>query len=168
MSSEFCQKIILFVKQKLWTGDSDIHDNSWKTQFGILKNVFRQWNNFRVESSVEMNIFILQPEKSWEIDLQQLESLMDERTSCLIVTNPSNPCGSVFTTEHLQKILRGQSLPRPASGGNGSNIWSRPFVFALVASKHCVPILADEIYSDMVSAAAWAHGSGTARALGSG
>lgn len=53
------------------------------------------------------HIFALQPEKSWEVDLQHLESLIDERTSCLIVTNPSNPCGSVFTKEHLQKILKG-------------------------------------------------------------
>ncbi|TNN42474.1 Tyrosine aminotransferase [Liparis tanakae] len=67
------------------------------------------------------------PERSWEADLQHLESLIDERTSCLIVTNPSNPCGSVFSEEHLQKILQ-------------------------VASRHCVPILADEIYADMVRA----------------
>ncbi|XP_067358377.1 tyrosine aminotransferase isoform X1 [Channa argus] len=65
------------------------------------------------------------PEKLWEIDLQQMESLIDEKTSCVIVTNPSNPCGSVFSKEHIQKILK-------------------------VASRHCVPILADEIYSDMV------------------
>lgn len=55
-----------------------------------------------------MRVIDLQPEKSWEVDLQHLESLIDERTSCLIVTNPSNPCGSVFTKEHIQKILKGQ------------------------------------------------------------
>lgn len=53
------------------------------------------------------HIFDVQPEKSWEVDLQHLESLIDERTSCLIVTNPSNPCGSVFSKEHLQKIITG-------------------------------------------------------------
>lgn len=36
---------------------------------------------------------------------------MDERTSCLIVTNPSNPCGSVFTREHIQKVLKGGLFP---------------------------------------------------------
>lgn len=51
--------------------------------------------------------FALQPEKSWEVDLQHMESLIDERTSCLIITNPSNPCGSVFSKDHLQKILKG-------------------------------------------------------------
>lgn len=37
-----------------------------------------------------------------------MESLIDERTSCLIVTNPSNPCGSVFSKQHLQDILKGR------------------------------------------------------------
>ncbi|XP_044283986.1 tyrosine aminotransferase isoform X2 [Varanus komodoensis] len=66
-----------------------------------------------------------QPEKSWEIDLKQMESLVDDKTACLIVNNPSNPCGSVFSRSHLQKILA-------------------------VASRQCIPILADEIYADMV------------------
>ncbi|XP_061532565.1 tyrosine aminotransferase isoform X2 [Phycodurus eques] len=66
-----------------------------------------------------------EPEKSWEVDLQHLDSLIDDRTSLLIVTNPSNPCGSVFTKGHLQMILE-------------------------VASRNCLPILADEIYSNMV------------------
>lgn len=61
-----------------------------------------------------MPVFDPQPEKSWEVDLPHLESLVDERTSCLIVTNPSNPCGSVFTKEHIQELLKGQQ-GRPVS-----------------------------------------------------
>lgn len=61
----------------------------------------------KVSALILTYIFDLQPEKSWEVDLQQMESLIDERTSCLIVTNPSNPCGSVFSKEHLQKIING-------------------------------------------------------------
>lgn len=34
---------------------------------------------------------------------------MDDKTACLIVNNPSNPCGSVFSKSHLQKILAGGS-----------------------------------------------------------
>ncbi|CAG5958381.1 unnamed protein product [Menidia menidia] len=86
---------------------------------------FSLYKTLAVSMGIEVKLYNLLPEKSWEIDLQQMESLIDERTSCVIVTNPSNPCGSVFSKEHLQKILQ-------------------------VASKHCVPILADEIYSDMV------------------
>lgn len=86
---------------------------------------FSLYKTLAVSMGIEVKLYNLLPEKSWEVDLQHLESLIDERTSCLIVTNPSNPCGSVFTKEHLQKILK-------------------------VASRYCIPILADEIYSDMV------------------
>ncbi|XP_005815563.1 tyrosine aminotransferase [Xiphophorus maculatus] len=86
---------------------------------------FSLYKTLAISMGIEVKFYDLLPEKSWEIDLQHLESLVDERTSCLIVTNPSNPCGSVFSREHLQNILT-------------------------VASKLCVPILADEIYSDMV------------------
>ncbi|KAJ0029483.1 hypothetical protein NQD34_004480 [Periophthalmus magnuspinnatus] len=86
---------------------------------------FSLYKTLAVSMGIEVKLYNLLPEKSWEVDLQHLESLIDEGTSCIIVTNPSNPCGSVFTKEHLQKILK-------------------------VASRHCVPILADEIYSDMV------------------
>ncbi|XP_055015731.1 tyrosine aminotransferase, partial [Boleophthalmus pectinirostris] len=86
---------------------------------------FSLYKTLAVSMGIEVKLYNLLPEKSWEVDLQHLESLIDERTSCIIVTNPSNPCGSVFTKEHLQKILK-------------------------VASRYCVPILADEIYSDMV------------------
>ncbi|XP_029009970.1 tyrosine aminotransferase [Betta splendens] len=86
---------------------------------------FSLYKTLAVSMGIKVKLYNLLPEKSWEVDLQHMESLIDERTSCLIVTNPSNPCGSVFSRDHVQKILK-------------------------VASKHCVPILADEIYSDMV------------------
>lgn len=88
----------------------------------------------------------LQPENSWEANLQHLESLIDERTSCLIVTNPSNPCGSVFSKKHLQKILKGailfpfrirqrkrESPENPWIASNCMNIW---FIKGIV--KWCV------------------------------
>ncbi|XP_010778655.1 tyrosine aminotransferase, partial [Notothenia coriiceps] len=87
---------------------------------------FSLYKTLAVSMGIDVKLYNLLPEKSWEVDLLQMESLIDERTSCMIVTNPSNPCGSVFSKEHLQKIIK-------------------------VASRHCLPILADEIYSDMVS-----------------
>jgi len=56
-----------------------------------------------------------QPERSWEISLSHLESLIDDNTACVIVNNPSNPCGSVFSEEHLRDLLartrrRGRAL----------------------------------------------------------
>ncbi|XP_057277935.1 tyrosine aminotransferase isoform X2 [Pezoporus wallicus] len=86
---------------------------------------FSLYKTLALSMGIEVKLYNLLPEKAWEIDLKQLESLVDEKTACLIVNNPSNPCGSVFSKRHLQKILA-------------------------VASRQCVPILADEIYGDMI------------------
>lgn len=67
----------------------------------------------------------MQPERSWEVDLEHLDSLIDSKTACIIVNNPSNPCGSVYSAQHLKEILD-------------------------LADKHRVPIIADEIYGHFV------------------
>lgn len=59
------------------------------------------------------------------MDLRHLESQIDNKTRAIIVNNPSNPCGSVFSKRHLREILK-------------------------VASRHCLPIIADEIYEHLV------------------
>ncbi|XP_020819403.1 tyrosine aminotransferase [Phascolarctos cinereus] len=86
---------------------------------------FSLYKTLAESMGIEVKFYNLLPEKSWEIDLKHLESLIDEKTACLIVNNPSNPCGSVFSKSHLQEILS-------------------------VAARQRVPILADEIYGDMV------------------
>ena len=50
---------------------------------------------------------VFQPDRSWEVDLDHLESLIDDRTKAIVVNNPSNPCGSVYSKEHLEAILEG-------------------------------------------------------------
>ena len=57
--------------------------------------------------------FFLQPEKFWEADLEEMASLIDDRTRLIVVINPSNPCGSVYTKEQLEAILDGKC------GGDG-------------------------------------------------
>lgn len=59
------------------------------------------------------------------MDLESLESQIDENTAAIVVNNPSNPCGSVYTREHLKDIID-------------------------VASRNRVPIIADEIYEHFV------------------
>ncbi|XP_028666003.1 tyrosine aminotransferase isoform X1 [Erpetoichthys calabaricus] len=86
---------------------------------------FSLYKTLALSMGIDVKLYNLLPEESWEIDLKQLESLIDDKTSCIIINNPSNPCGSVFSKSHLQKILA-------------------------VASRNCIPILADEIYGDMV------------------
>jgi len=75
--------------------------------------------------AVETRSYQCLAEKGWEIDLAHLESLIDGDTRAVVITNPSNPCGSNFTRKHVEEIVA-------------------------VCEKHKLPIIADEIYADMV------------------
>lgn len=74
---------------------------------------------------VEIRHYNLLPEKNWEIDLEHLESQIDSKTAAIIYNNPSNPCGSVFSKEHILNFLQ-------------------------VAERNYVPIIADEVYENLV------------------
>lgn len=58
--------------------------------------------------------------------MTHLRDQIDASTAAVVVNNPSNPCGSVYSREHLTAILE-------------------------VARTKFVPIIADEIYEHMVS-----------------
>lgn len=67
----------------------------------------------------------LLPHKNWEIDLKDLDSHIDEHTKAILINNPSNPTGAVFSRSHIEDIIK-------------------------VAEKHRLPIIADEVYEEMV------------------
>lgn len=83
----------------------------YKTLTSVYGVHFRQYN--------------LLADQNWAIDLDHLESLIDHNTAAIVVNNPSNPCGSVFSAKHLIKLLE-------------------------LADKHKKPIIADEIYDKFV------------------
>lgn len=67
------------------------------------------------------------PNNNWEIDLQDLENKMktsEVEPGMILICNPSNPTGSCFSRQHLTDICD-------------------------LAGKYSLPILADEIYSNM-------------------
>ncbi|KAL9246958.1 hypothetical protein vseg_020436 [Gypsophila vaccaria] len=53
---------------------------------------------------LETRHFDLLPENGWEVDLKSLEAQADSNTVAMVIINPGNPCGNVFTYEHLQKV----------------------------------------------------------------
>ncbi|KAK9076829.1 hypothetical protein SSX86_005163 [Deinandra increscens subsp. villosa] len=55
-------------------------------------------------SPLEVRHFDLLPDKGWEVDLDALKSLADAKTVAIVVINPGNPCGNVFTFDHMKKI----------------------------------------------------------------
>ncbi|KAG0009515.1 hypothetical protein BGZ81_003352 [Podila clonocystis] len=86
---------------------------------------FSLYQTLADSKGVEVRYYDLLPENNWEMDLKQLESLIDERTSTVVMNNPSNPCGSVFRKQHLLDFLA-------------------------VCERHHLPVIADEIYCDLV------------------
>ncbi|KAJ6859855.1 hypothetical protein NC651_036233 [Populus alba x Populus x berolinensis] len=55
-------------------------------------------------SKLEVRHFDLIPEKSWEVDLESVEALADENTAAIVIISPGNPCGNVFSYQHLKKV----------------------------------------------------------------
>ncbi|XP_028037349.1 tyrosine aminotransferase [Bombyx mandarina] len=74
---------------------------------------------------IDIKYYNLLSDQQWRVDLDDLENQIDDDTAAIIVINPSNPCGSVYSREHLQDILE-------------------------VASRNRLPIIADEIYEHFV------------------
>lgn len=71
----------------------------------------------------------LDPECRWQVDLENLEQLLSQYPEGdirgMIVNNPSNPTGGVFSKSHLSKIVE-------------------------FCERHRLPIVADEIYGNLV------------------
>ncbi|KAI3515475.1 hypothetical protein L1887_14371 [Cichorium endivia] len=55
-------------------------------------------------SPLEVRHFDLLPEKGWEVDLDGVKALADDKTVAIVLINPGNPCGNVFSIEHMRKI----------------------------------------------------------------
>ncbi|XP_039801756.1 nicotianamine aminotransferase 1-like isoform X2 [Panicum virgatum] len=46
----------------------------------------------------------LLPEKGWEVDIQGVKALANENTVAMVIVNPNNPSGAVYSSHHLAKI----------------------------------------------------------------
>ncbi|MDH3337079.1 MAG: aminotransferase class I/II-fold pyridoxal phosphate-dependent enzyme [Gammaproteobacteria bacterium] len=65
------------------------------------------------------------PQRGFQPDTAQLESLVGERTKAIVVINPNNPSGAVYGLAVLQRLVA-------------------------IAETHGIVLLADEIYDQMV------------------
>jgi cystathionine beta-lyase len=42
----------------------------------------------------------------WEYDFDALESLITPKTKCMMITNPHNPTGKLFTKDELIRLTK--------------------------------------------------------------
>ena len=85
------------------------------------------WNytTWMCGSGINVQFYNLDPSRDWEIDLKHFESLINESTKAILINNPGNPCGNVFSKAHILEILK-------------------------IAERHKLPIIADEVYEFFV------------------
>ncbi|GBG27804.1 Tyrosine aminotransferase [Hondaea fermentalgiana] len=86
---------------------------------------FALYETLALAHGIEVRHYPLLPHKKWEIDVDALEQLVDDKTRAILVNNPSNPCGSVYSKEHLCDVLA-------------------------AAERLNLAVIADEIYGNLV------------------
>jgi tyrosine aminotransferase len=51
---------------------------------------------------IKIKQYNLDPSQNWNIDLKHMESLINNKTKAILINNPGNPCGNVFSRDHLR------------------------------------------------------------------
>eukprot|EP00644_Phytophthora_capsici_P002170 jgi/Phyca11/547958/estExt2_Genewise1Plus.C_PHYCAscaffold_270134 len=70
-----------------------------------LKPGFPFYQTLCAQNEFESRFYNLMPECNWEAELEHMQFLANEKTKAILVNNPSNPCGSVYSKPHLEEIL---------------------------------------------------------------
>ncbi|KAI6697318.1 hypothetical protein NL676_017437 [Syzygium grande] len=65
---------------------------------------FPRYETFCAFSQLEVRHYELLPDKGWEVCLDSIEALTDKKTAAIVVINPGNPCGNVYSHWHLREI----------------------------------------------------------------
>jgi len=73
----------------------------------------------------ELNPYNLNEENGWQIDMEELELVVNDKTKAIVVINPNNPTGANYSKESILNILN-------------------------FAKKHNLVVFADEIYDKLL------------------
>ncbi len=73
----------------------------------------------------EARPYLLNEEKGWQPDIDHMASQIDENTRAIVLINPNNPTGAVYSEETLRQVIE-------------------------LARKHNLLIMSDEIYDKLI------------------
>jgi len=75
--------------------------------------------------SAEPNPYFLSEENGWQPDVEDIAARINSRTKAILLINPNNPTGAIYSRETLEKVVE-------------------------LARRHNLLILADEIYDKLI------------------
>jgi alanine-synthesizing transaminase len=75
--------------------------------------------------SAEPNPYFLSEENGWQPDVEDIASRINSRTKAILLINPNNPTGAIYSRETLERVVE-------------------------LARRHNLLILADEIYDKLI------------------
>ncbi|MCK5740607.1 MAG: aminotransferase class I/II-fold pyridoxal phosphate-dependent enzyme, partial [Chlorobi bacterium] len=80
-----------------------------------------------IQSKLEMDVnpYFLDEENGWQPDIEDIKAKVNDKTRAIVLINPNNPTGSIYTKEILLQIID-------------------------IALEHNLVILADEIYDKLL------------------
>ncbi|XP_050206566.1 nicotianamine aminotransferase 1-like [Mercurialis annua] len=70
----------------------------------LPRSGFPHYEAVAAQIDLEVRHFDLLPESGWEVDLESVTALADENTAAMVIINPGNPCGNVYSYQHLERI----------------------------------------------------------------
>jgi alanine-synthesizing transaminase len=73
----------------------------------------------------EARPYLLDEDNNWQPDIKHMENQIDEKTKAIVIINPNNPTGSVYSREILQQVVD-------------------------LAKRHNLLIMSDEIYDKLI------------------
>ncbi|OMO91849.1 Aminotransferase, class I/classII [Corchorus olitorius] len=65
---------------------------------------FPYYEAYAASKNLEVRHYDLLPDNGWQVDLDSIETHADENTAAMVIINPGNPCGNVFSYQHLEKV----------------------------------------------------------------
>lgn len=121
---------------------------------------FPLYKTMALNMLAEARTYSLLQDQDWEVDISDLDRVYNNRTKLLVIINPSNPCGSVYSKEHLLELLswaESKKLCVLADECYHNMSYSRPY-FPLGSLTDQVPVFTVGSMSKMFLVPGWRTG----------